>query len=57
MRIIWNSYIQEQLRWAERLNTLAAEASPGQSEEIKLFAKRASMNARMATNDQISQFS
>lgn len=57
MRINWNGYIEEQLHWAERLSNLAQETGADQAEEIKGYAKRASMNARAATNEQISQFS
>lgn len=57
MRINWNGYIEEQIHWAERLSNLAQETGADQAEEIKGYAKRASMNARAATNEQISQFS
>lgn len=41
MKIVWKGYIEEQKRWAERLNVLADEVDPSTAKRLKHEARRA----------------
>lgn len=52
--ILWDEYVRNQMKWAERLEKLADESEGELSREYRIYSERAMVNASLALSEMIA---